>query len=822
MNEKDQFDFTLEDILKEFGSGTGESAPETPAENSPAPEAVSDAPETPAAPEKAEPEAATEEPAPAVADVPAEVPPEAPAESAPETPAEPVPEAPAAEADPADEDEDFTSDFWNAIRNAPLVGEDAIAAAAPTPEPPAEEQPEPPAGEDPEDPDADMRIYYENPDYKEKPVLGATRRFSLTADTITPASTNGDTIRLDTSAVTEAVKPAKTISADTVVFTPLGENAAPENTEESAPAPVPEGAEPFSKNWEPHYEEPMGEYVPPEPIVFRPRSRLSELKKKLVAGPERRYYALAEEGLGKYQVSIFLSLLVVILSSVAVVLNQMGLVQPERMRLLVFGELFAMLLSALLGSDRLMEGFLAIFKGKFNLDSLLTISFVVCVVDSIFCLQEIRVPYCAAFCLEMTFSLWAEFERRNTEMGQMDTMRRAIRLNRVAKAPDCYQGRPGFYVEDGEVEDFMDTYQEQSGPQKMLNLYALIALLASGAVGVVAGLKNGVSAGFQAWSMAILAAAPATAFICQTRPMAVLERRMHKLGVVLCGWSGIKAACGSNVIPLTDSDLFPGGSVKVNGVKFYSQRDPDDTVAYATALIEASGMGIAGLFTQLLDSRYGRHYEVQNFRYYENGGIGGEVCGEPVLVGSLTFLQEMGVEMPEGARVSQAVYCAVDGELSGVFAMAFGKLKGVSAALGTLCGYRGLTPVLATGNFLLSESFIRAKFNANTRRFAFPALAERETLTAWQPDPEKRTICALTTQEGLAGTAFAITGARALRSAITVGTWLHILCGVLGMAIVLVLNLVNSGNLLSPANLMILQLIWAVPGLLVTEWTRKL
>ena len=680
---------------------------------------------------------------------------------------------------------------------------------------PAEAERELPAAE----PEEDVRVY-------EKPVqeapaqdLGETRRFALTAEQ--PSAAEGDTVRLDPAAVAEAAKKATRISGDTMVFTPLGDGAAVRQ-EEPAAAPVPEGAEPFSQNWEPRYDEPMGEYVPPEPIVFRPRSRLSELKKKLVAGPERRYYALAEEGVGKYQVFIFLNLLVVALASVAVVLHQMGMVQPERMRLLVFGELFAMLISALMGSDRLMAGFIHIFRGKFNLDSLLTVTFGVCVADCVFCLAEVRVPFCAGFCLAMTFSLWAEYERRNTEMGQMDTMRKAVRLNRVAKAPGCFEGRSGFYVSDGEVEDFMDRYQEVSAPEKAMNVYALLALAASAGIGVFAGLRGGVSEGFRVGSIALMAAAPATAFICQSRPMAVLERKMHKLGVVICGWSGVKAACGASVIPLTDNDLFPGGSVKVNGVKFYSQRDPDETVSYATALIEASGMGIANLFTQLLDSRYGRHYEAQNFRYYENGGIGGEVCGESVLVGSLSFLQEMGVELPEGARVSQAVYCAVDGELCGVFAMAFGKLKGVSAALGTLSGHRGLTPVLVTGNFLLSESFIRAKFNANTRRFAFPSMAEREKVSAWTPDPEESAVCALTTQEGLAPTAFAITGARALRSAVNVGTWLHILCGVLGMGIVLLLSIVEGGALLTPANLLALELIWAVPGLLITEWTRRL
>ena len=75
-----------------------------------------------------------------------------------------------------------------------------------------------------------------------------------------------------------------------------------------------EKAEPYSEGWEPEYEQPIGEYVPPQPIVFRPRSRLRELKRQLVAGPEKRYYELAEIGLGKLQVAIFLCFIVVLIT----------------------------------------------------------------------------------------------------------------------------------------------------------------------------------------------------------------------------------------------------------------------------------------------------------------------------------------------------------------------------------------------------------------------------------------------------------------------------------------------------------------------------
>lgn len=629
---------------------------------------------------------------------------------------------------------------------------------------------------------------------------------------------DGQTIRMDPAAIQAATKPMT--QDQTIRFTPVGQE--PKEAPQPESEPVPEGAEPFSANWEPEYEQPMGEYIPPEPIVFRPRSRLHELKRKLIAGPERRYYALSEQGLGRLQISIFLSMLVVILSFVAIALHQFGLVQENRMRLLVFGEVFAMLLSALLGSSRLVEGFTSVFKGRFTPDTLLLLSFLVCMGDGFFCLQQIQVPFCAAFCLEMTMSIWGEYQRRNTEMGQMDTLRKATRLNRVAKAPDCYEDRPGFYVVDGEPEDFMDTYAAPSAPEKLMNGFCLIGFAASAGVAAAAWFTGGsIDMCLHIWSAAILAVFPATGFIALSRPMAVLERRFHRLGVVLCGWKGIKAMSGPAAVPLKDTDLFPAGSMKINGVKFYSRRDPEQTLEYAAAVINESGCNLAPLFTQLLDSRNGKHYEASSFRCY-TGGFGGEVCGESVLVGIQSFLQDMGVELPDGTRVNQAVYVAVDGELCGVFALAFGKLKGVAAGLGTLCGYRGLTPVLSSNNFLLDEGFLRSRFSVNTRRLTFPSPEERQAVSQWSPEPEESIACALTTQDGLAPAAFAITGARALRSCMNLGTIVQIIGGCLGLAMVLILTLVDGGELLTPANLLLLHLVWAIPGLLITEWTRHL
>ena len=609
------------------------------------------------------------------------------------------------------------------------------------------------------------------------------------------------------------------VTDETVAFTPVGQ---PE--EEETPVPVyhePPKAEPYSEKWEPEYEQPISDYIPPEPIVSHPKSRLRELKKKLVSGPEKRYYALSELGLGKLQLAIFASLVVALLSAGATALYSMDLISEGRIRLLIFGQFLTLLVSGLLGSYLLMEGFSDLIHRRFSLNSLLIFSLVACVIDGVLCLQSLRVPCCSVFSLHMTMALWRAYENRNTEMGQMDTMRKAIRLDSVVASKEYYEGRTGFLRGEGQVEDFMDTYNTPSGPEKVLNIYALVALIVSMGIGITAGVLHSQELGIQAFSAALLVAVPASSYVTLSRPMAVLERRLHKLGTVLCGWQGVKGLSKKGVFPLNDKDLFPAGSAKMNGVKFYGSRDPDTVVAYGTALITACGGGMAPLFTALLDSRSGYHYSAKELRSYPAGGVGGEVNGESVLVGSLQFMQNMGVDMPAGTKVNQAVYVAIDGQLGGVFAITYGKVKSTAAALATLCSYRRLMPVLTTSDFVLTENFIRSRFGVNTRRIAFPERPVRLELA--QKDAEEGTpALALNTQEGLAGPAFAVTGARALRSACRLGVTIHMLGGIIGLIMMLLLAILGAEHLLTPSNVLLYQLIWLIPGLLITEWTRAI
>lgn len=620
----------------------------------------------------------------------------------------------------------------------------------------------------------------------------------------TPAM--GDTVRMDFSAIrTGSYRGAQPITED--------------EPTQTIPTIREDAAEPFSEQWEPEYDEPMGEYVPPQPILVHPQSRLREFKKKLVNGPERRYYQLSELGTGKVQALIFLTFLITLICAGSTVLYFLNMVEAARMKLLIFGQILAMFLCALMGSFQLIEGLADLIRGRFSLNTLLIFSFILCCADGFMCLQtQARVPCCAAFTLQVLLSLLDTVYRRRTEMSQMDTLRKASNLTAVRTATEKVDGKTVLIRDEGQVEDFMHNYAVRSLPEKIRSWYAFGALIASLGVGITGWIMHNFSTGLLVAAVSLLAAVPASFFICLSRPADILEKRFRKLGTLLCGWKGIRNAKGTVVFPVSHSDLFPVGTVKMNGVKFFGSRDPDEIVAYGSALILCDQNGLAPLFEQVLESRNCHHLSVQNVERY-NGGIGGEVRGEPVLVGTLSFLRDMGVEIPEGLKVSNAVCVAVDSVLCGLFAISYDRTRSVTSGVHTLCAYRRIKATVSDGDFLICPGFLRAKFGINPKRVTVADSELRDTIDGLEPDRENTAIV-LSTRGDLPSLAYGVTGARALRSASFLGLIVHMAGGIIGIGIMLTLTILGATALLTPLNVILYQLIWSIPGYLLTEWTR--
>ena len=100
-------------------------------------------------------------------------------------------------------------------------------------------------------------------------------------------------------------------------------------------------------------------------------------------------------------------------------------------------------------------------------------------------------------------------------------------------------------------------------------------------------------------------------------------------------------------------------------------------------------------------------------------------------MGSASFMNLMEVRLPQGLHVKNAVFCAVDGELAGIFALNYTLPDTVFPSLDALMREK-VGPVLATRDFNLIPAMLHQRFKLAADKMDFPPVERRWELS----DPE--------------------------------------------------------------------------------------
>ena len=299
----------------------------------------------------------------------------------------------------------------------------------------------------------------------------------------------------------------------------------------------------------------------------------------------------------------------------------------------------------------------------------------------------------------------------------------------------------------------------------------------------------------------------------------MLSARLAKSGAALAGWEGVVNTTGTSNILLTDADLFPPGAVSLNGVKVYGDFSVEKVVANTATVLRDGGSGLEKVFQDLLRAQGGTYRRGEDFTAYEGGGFSETIRGQQVLVGSAAFMTLMEVALPPGLNVKNAAFCAIDGDLAGIFALNYHLPGAVPQALDALIRNH-IAPVLATRDFNLIPSMLRQRFKLPVERMEFPPVERRRELS--ETDQEHSdTLAAVLCREGVGPYSEAVVGGRRLRSAVRLSAVLTCFGSLAGALLAFYLTFVAAYASLTPANLTIFLVMWLVPTLLISGWVNQ-
>ena len=298
-----------------------------------------------------------------------------------------------------------------------------------------------------------------------------------------------------------------------------------------------------------------------------------------------------------------------------------------------------------------------------------------------------------------------------------------------------------------------------------------------------------------------------------------VARRVSQSGGALAGWPGAAGSRRGNRVLITDLDLFPPGFVELNGIKVFGDFSVERVVGYTATLIRDSGCGLEKLFHDLLRTQGAIFRRADSLCCYEGGGLSANIRGDQVLVGSAAFMNLMEVPLPQGLNVKNAVFCAIDGELAGIFALNYTLPDTVFPSLTSLLRER-VGPVLATRDFNLIPAMLQQRFKLAADRMDFPPVERRRELS----DPEQDhtgVLTAVLCREGLLPFAESVVGARRLRRAVRASAVLTCAGSTLGVLLAYYLTSVDAYASLSPLNLLFYLLMWLLPVWFLSGWVHR-
>ncbi len=481
-------------------------------------------------------------------------------------------------------------------------------------------------------------------------------------------------------------------------------------------------------------------------------------------------------------------------------------------------------LGMLLSLDVLLTGIARACRLRFGMDTLAVLACLFTLADAVqLTLSDegpLRLPYTLVCLSGLFFLLHGSYHKRCALRLSCRTAASAAAPYRITLDPAKWSDKDTYAKWSGGQEDYGSQIQADDGAQRIFRRFCPLLVIGDVAFALMASTGGGHPERL-VWSLSALFTATAAfgGALAYGRAFHKVARRLAPNGAALAGWPGIAASRSGCCVLITDGDLFPPGYVELNGFKVMADFSAERVVAYTATLIRDSGSGLTTLFHNQLRTMGGLMRNTSGLQYHEGGGLSANIRGDQVLVGSASFMKLMEIRLPQGLNVKNAVFCAVDGKLAGIFALSYTLPDTVFPAMESLMMEK-VEPVLATRDFNLIPAMLQQRFKLAADKMAFPGVERRRELS----DPEQEhsgVLTALLCREGLLPFAEAITASKRLRWAARLGAALCCAASLLGMALAAYLTSMGAYTSLSPLNLLIYMLTWLAPVWFLSGWVHR-
>lgn len=247
---------------------------------------------------------------------------------------------------------------------------------------------------------------------------------------------------------------------------------------------------------------------------------------------------------------------------------------------------------------------------------------------------------------------------------------------------DCVAEKPliAYQCKAGFLKRFLELSYDPDPSESASQLLAPIGLIASLVLCIVCLLiSRSVPTALSALAAGSCACVAAANMLSVNLPVSRLCKTARRAGAMVVGYDAVERLGGVNAVLVDAEEVFPRGTVVLNGIKTFGNRaGAEEAIMAASALMKEIGGPLAGVFDQVISENEDALPEVENFSYEEGGGIIGRVDGKKIYIGGRPLLINHRIEVPAREEETQyasgnkaVVYIAVDVAVSAMLVLSY-------------------------------------------------------------------------------------------------------------------------------------------------------
>ncbi len=371
------------------------------------------------------------------------------------------------------------------------------------------------------------------------------------------------------------------------------------------------------------------------------------------------------------------------------------------------------------------------------------------------------------------------------------------------------------------------TYEEDPG-EKLSGRVAIPAAIFSVIVTIIyTCLAKSFLGALSVLSIMLCMSVPMCGRLLASFPLYHLSRSALKSQAMIVGYPAVEEFANTAAIMVDAKELYPEGTVHMNGIKTFGRHRIDEELIAAAAVMVHAGGAMAGMFDGIIEGDKEKKLPPVESMIYEDGkGLIGWVNKKRVLIGNRYLLEEHGIEPPPEdyeknyrTNDNEITYLASSGELVAMFIISYNANRRVKEVMHRM-EETGMCFLIRTVDSNITAERIAKDFGIYYKRVKILPTSQGNVLRDEMIGKDKTTPSHIATKGNIVSLGRAVSGCIKAKKNISLSLAIQVIEMLLGLLVVTMIVLFSGIQQIGAVMLFLFLLFWSA-AVIVAPFIQK-